>query len=160
MGSRVTSNVAYLVGESSLGSTHGVNNLSWATFSRYSHFGSSLMPTDETRRPPWLAFMPLLYGSNDCRLLNLYRPLVFHFHKKNARIHNRTAAERPPTIPAIADPEFFLCVAPCSLPASPRGAPLPKSVGSGPIELDFAGPLEGPLEVLDGGELVVVTITV
>lgn len=75
-------------------------------------------------------------------------------------MQRRTAAERPPTIPAMVDPEFFLCVAPCSLPASPRGAPFPNSVGSGPTELEFAGPFAGPFEVLDGGGFVVVTIIV
>jgi hypothetical protein len=59
---------------------------------------------------PLLASMPLPYGPNEERLLNRYRPRVFHFHRKNANTPSRIAAESPPITPATVPAADFPCL--------------------------------------------------
>lgn len=64
--------------------------------------------TDDTRRPPLFASIPLPYGPNDDLLaLNRYLPLVFHFHMKKIRTPKNIAAERPPITPPTVAPDPF-----------------------------------------------------
>jgi hypothetical protein len=90
-------------------------------------------------------------------LLNLYLPLVFHFHRKKIRIPSRTAAERPPITPAIVAPELFPLPLfdDCSPLGSPKGEPLESNDGWAEDELGF-----GFVGVDDFGEGAVVVRTI